>query len=95
MYIKSAAAHRSNLVSYIGTREGVDKNIEADRPATKKQEEMIARLLRSVPDARDMFEHEDYIPAQFSRKRLPEFFYSLLTTALRFVHLTYPFFPLF
>jgi len=29
-YIKSAAAHRSNLVSYMGTREGVDKNIEAD-----------------------------------------------------------------
>jgi len=60
-YIKSAAAHRSNLVSYIGTREGVDKNVDAEHPATKKQEEMIARLLRFAPDARDTFEYEDYI----------------------------------
>lgn len=71
-YIKSAAAHRSNLVSYIGTREGVDKNIEADRPATKKQEEMIARLLRSAPDAKDTFEYEDYI-ANPTAKNASEF----------------------
>jgi len=71
-YIKSAAAHRSNLVSYIGTREGVDKNIDADHPVTKKQEEMIARLLRSAPDAKDTFEYEDYI-ANPTAKNASEF----------------------
>ncbi len=60
-YIKSVPAHRSNLVGYMATREGVDKEIAPNRPATKKQEEMIARLLRSAPDAKDMFEHEDYV----------------------------------
>ncbi len=60
-YIKSIPAHRSNLVGYMATREGVDKEIAPDQPATKKQEEMIARLLRSAPDARDMFEYEDYV----------------------------------
>jgi len=61
-YLKDAPqAHLSNLVEYVATRDGVDKDIDADHPVTKKQEEMIARLLRSAPDARDMFEHEDYI----------------------------------
>lgn len=59
-YIKSAPTHRSNLVEYMATREGADKNISADRPATKKQEELIARLLHSAPDAKNMFEFEDY-----------------------------------
>ena len=36
-YIKSIPAHRTNLVGYMATREGVDKEIAPDRPATKKQ----------------------------------------------------------
>ncbi len=62
----------------MATREGVDKEIAPDRPATKKQgdvneherqfmcsstpsqRDLIARLLRAAPDARDLFEYEDY-----------------------------------
>jgi hypothetical protein len=60
-YIKQAPAHRANLVGYMATREGVDKEIDAARPVTKKQEELIARILRVATDARNSFEYEDYI----------------------------------
>ena len=55
-YIKSAPVHRSNLVDYIATREGVDTNIiGTDRPVTHKQKELITELLRAAPDACDMY----------------------------------------
>lgn len=59
-YIKNAPAHRSNLVEYMATREGVEMLAGENRPATKKQEELIAQLLCTAPDAKDIFEYEDY-----------------------------------
>ena len=53
-------AHRKHLVSYIATREGVERLERPDRPATKKQEEMVQKLLREFPLSRGMPEYEDY-----------------------------------
>lgn len=58
----NAAAHLSNYVSYISTREGVDRIDpgQAEKPATKKQAKMVQQLLRDFPSSRDLFEYEDY-----------------------------------
>ena len=57
-----AAAHLGNYVSYISTREGVDRVDpgQAALPATKKQTQLVARLLRDFPSSRGLFEYEDY-----------------------------------
>lgn len=62
-YLKhQAAEHRSHLVSYIATREGAVKcdNTKQFLPATKNQQRLIADLIKSFPDTRDLFEFEDY-----------------------------------
>jgi TPR repeat protein len=64
-YLKGSektAAHLSNLVKYIATREGVGKMENAHRlwHSTKKQKELIAQILREFPDTKDLFEYEDY-----------------------------------
>ncbi len=62
-YIKNAAEHLQNLVTYIATREGVEKIPLASRklPATKKQKELMADILSQFPDMVDLFEYEDYL----------------------------------
>ena len=47
---------------YIATREGVEKIDDSQRhaPATIKQQELIRRILRDFPDARESHEYEDY-----------------------------------
>lgn len=65
-YIKpgteGAAAHRGRYVRYAATRDGVEKLTpdKANRPATKKQREMVEQLLRDFPESHGMFEYEDY-----------------------------------
>lgn len=47
---------------YIATREGVEKIDDSQRhaPATVKQEQLIRRILRDFPDAKQSHEYEDY-----------------------------------
>ena len=47
---------------YIATREGVEKIDDSQRhaPATIKQQELIVRILRDFPDAKESHEYEDY-----------------------------------
>ena len=65
-YIKGsggkAAAHLGNYVRYVSTREGVDRIDpgKAALPATEKQVELVAQLLREFPSSRGLFEYEDY-----------------------------------
>lgn len=66
-YIKGgsaeSAAHLENYVGYVATREGVER-IDPGRakyPATRKQRDMVERLLREFPLSRGMFEYEDYL----------------------------------
>ena len=46
-------------MKYIATREGVEV-LTGKGPATEKQKEMVAKLLKDFPDVRDSFESEDY-----------------------------------
>ena len=47
---------------YIATREGVEKIDDSQRhaPETIKQQELIMRILRDFPDAKESHEYEDY-----------------------------------
>lgn len=63
-YLKSGdAAHKENLVSYMATRNGVQKISIRNKnmPATKKQEQFITQLLQEFPDTKNLFEYEDYL----------------------------------
>jgi hypothetical protein len=53
---------------YIATRENVQIVVDA-RPATKRQEQLIAKLLRDFPDTKELFEYVDWQTAQ--RRRTP------------------------
>lgn len=57
------ASHLSHLTNYIATREGVEFLTAENRnlPATKKQEELIAQLLKDFPNTKNIFEYEDYL----------------------------------
>ena len=48
---------------YIATREGVEKldDRQNHAPATVKQEQLIRRILRDFPDAKQSHEYEDYL----------------------------------
>lgn len=48
---------------YIATREGVEKLDDSQRyaPVTVKQEQLIRRILRDFPDAKQSHEYEDYL----------------------------------
>ena len=46
-------------MKYIATREGVEV-LTGKGPATEKQKEMVAKLLKDFPDVRDSFQYEDY-----------------------------------
>ena len=46
-------------MKYIATREGVEV-LTGKGPATEKQKELVAKLLKDFPDVRDSFEYEDY-----------------------------------
>lgn len=60
-YIKGKA-HKEYYVRYIATRDGVEKyrSDHGDKPATKKQKMLIKQLMSDYPDAKAMFEYDDY-----------------------------------
>ena len=59
-YLKcGGAANVSGYMSYIATREHV-QCIADDRPATRKQEQLIANLLRDFRDTKELFEYENW-----------------------------------
>lgn len=63
-YIKSnSKTNIGNYVSYIATREGVEKaeNSKKHLPYTSVQEKIIGKLLKNFPDSKDLYEYEDYI----------------------------------
>ena len=50
-------------LKYIATREGVDKIDDSKKylPASKKQKDLIEKILRDFPDTKDMHEYDDYL----------------------------------
>lgn len=57
-YIKSTGG-AAGYLRYIATRERVEL-IPDDRPPTRKQEQLIAKLVRDFPDSKTLYEYEDY-----------------------------------
>ena len=65
-YIKSTGG-ASGYLRYIATRERVEL-IPDDRPPTRKQEQLITKLVKDFPDSKTLYEYEDYLakPAKVS-----------------------------
>ena len=60
-YIKCGAGQSAGgYLKYIATRERVEI-IPDDRPPTKKQEQLIVKLVKDFPDAKELMEYEDYL----------------------------------
>ena len=60
-YIKCGAGQSAGgYLKYIATRERVEI-IPDDRPPTNKQEQLIAKLVKDFPDAKELMEYEDYL----------------------------------
>ena len=60
-YIKCGAGQSAGgYLKYIATRERVEI-IQDDRPPTNKQEQLIAKLVKDFPDAKELMEYEDYL----------------------------------
>lgn len=57
-YIQKAGS-ASGYMKYIATRERVEK-LEGSGPVTKGQQQLIEKLLRDFPDAKELPEYEDY-----------------------------------
>ena len=59
-YIKCGGGNSAGgYMRYIATRERVEL-IQDDRPPTRKQEQLIAKLVKDFPDARELDEYADY-----------------------------------
>ena len=58
-YIKSTGG-ASGYLRYIATRERVEI-IPDDRPPTRKQEQLIAKLVKDFPDTKTLYEYQDYM----------------------------------
>ena len=61
-YIKGGK-RGGNMVDYMATRDGIQipSIINSSRSATENQQRLIAEVLRTVPEAAGLFEHEDYV----------------------------------
>ena len=60
-YIKCGTGQSvGGYLKYIATRERVEI-IPDDRPPTNKQEQLIAKLVKDFPDAKELMEYEDYL----------------------------------
>lgn len=63
-YIKCGGeAKAGGYLKYIATRENVQL-VPDDRPPTRKQEQLIAKLVKDFPDSEELFEYEDYASAK-------------------------------
>lgn len=74
-YIQNPSkANAGKLVKYMGTREGVEKlpNGVDNKPATKKQKDLIATCITAVPEAWDYSERQ-YYSAHMTKDAATEF----------------------
>ena len=60
-YIKCGSGKSAGgYLKYIATRERVEI-IPDDRPPTRKQEQLITKLVKDFPDSKTLYEYEDYL----------------------------------
>lgn len=59
-YIKCGGGQKaSGYLQYIATRERVEI-VPDDRPPTRKQEQLIQKLVKDFPDTKELLEYDDY-----------------------------------
>jgi TPR repeat protein len=60
---EKVAAHLSNLVTYIATRDGVEKSFKdkGNLLSTMKQDDLIKQIIKEFPGSKNLFEYEDYL----------------------------------
>ncbi|WP_368233507.1 MobP3 family relaxase [Anaerotruncus rubiinfantis] len=61
----TSAAHLQNYISYIATRERVDK-IDGGRrllSATKNQQKVLSEIISAFPESKEMHEYDDFLSA--------------------------------
>lgn len=64
LYIKpNSKTHIGNYVSYIATRDGVDKADSTQKfmEVTERQKHIIKKLLSDYPDSKNLYEYQDYL----------------------------------
>ena len=61
-YLKAGRKHSKNLITYIATRDGVEKCDESWRKkkVTKGQEKLIAEIIKDFPDVKESAEYKEY-----------------------------------
>ena len=61
-YLKAGRKHSKNLITYIATRDGVEKCDESWRKkkATKGQERLIAEIIKDFSDVKESAEYKEY-----------------------------------
>lgn len=72
-YMKGQA-HKEYYVNYIATRDGVEKykSDNGNKNATKRQKELIQKLMNDYPSSINMYEYEDYMNNE-TRENASEF----------------------
>ncbi len=63
-YIKpNSKTHIGNYVSYIATRDGVEKADSTQKfmETTERQKQIIKKLLSDYPDSKDLYAYQDYL----------------------------------
>lgn len=62
-YMKTNKRNRSGFVEYIAKRDGVIKNLQsfAHKPTTKKQEDLIDKLIKKFPDIKSNELYQEYL----------------------------------
>ena len=69
-YIKCGGGQNaSGYLQYIATRERVEI-VPDDRPPTRKQEQLIQKLVKDFPDTKELLEYNDYTNAPHQSQRL-------------------------
>ena len=58
-YIKCGGQNASGYLQYIATRERVEI-VPDDRPPTRKQKQLIQKLVKDFPDTKELPEYDDY-----------------------------------
>lgn len=61
-YYRATDYRMGKYVRYIATREGVElpRNTKLNRPATKKQKDLIENMLKDFPNCNELLEYKDY-----------------------------------
>ena len=65
-YMKPNSKNRAGFVEYIAKREGAIKILEniSNKPATKKQKQLIAKLSEKFPSITNTEQHKDYLKSK-------------------------------